>query len=191
MSLAREFMLELMAYADGELDAENAARVETKLAVEASAGRMEAQAFLDSLSSLGEVMRTVYEDSPDARAVASSDVVDAVMARVEASSSPPIAAPIGLAAARARRADRTKLVAVVGALAAAAAAVLFLRVRNEPAQRAGADLPDAAAPVATESRGVEVDAIDSPSSQVSVFYLPAGGSNASSVVVWIDDPGGP
>jgi hypothetical protein len=82
---------------------------------------------------------------------------------------------------------------VVGALALAAASLFYARARSEAPHVGPVALatPSAIEPVGAE-QGVEVRAIDSDeTSQVSVFYLPAGVNMSSSVVVWIDDKGAP
>jgi len=133
----------------------------------------------------------------------SVELVDAIMARLpteaaagETLASPPAAqaAPVrSLAEARARRARASQFAVAVGALAIAAASLFYARARHEAPSVGPVALatPSAVEPVGAE-KGVEVRAIDSDeTSQVSVFYLPAGANMSSSVVVWIDDKGAP
>ena len=210
MSLPHETMLELMAYADGELDGEERARVEKLLA-----SSVEAKRVLSALRGVGEWARAGYV-APEPPA----GIVDAVMDRVKAEARGESQAPraaggadvVDLAAARARR---TRNFGLGAALVAAAAGVVFVMrgggeeprtagvvpttpVNLEPSASATPDEPplNVAANAAASAATQEVEQVDSPSHPVSVFYLPAkpasaGGSGAAaSVVVWIDDKGG-
>ena len=235
-TLTRDAMLELMAYADGELEGDDLARVEALVA-----SSDEARRIVQSMGGVADWVRVADEESPRREAThrMADGIADGVMAQIAMSgaSLPGLAASstISLEAGRARRASRgvpqsrARRLAAAGAglLALAAGTVLFLR-SNGP----GVDAPHAAHTKATKSvvaqsegpsigplpgsaaanagveavaqtgaddvSGVDVEQVESPSHQVSVFYLPAvaaaaAGSNASSVVVWIGDdkaPGG-
>ncbi len=204
MSLPYQSLLTLQAYADGEL--EGAERDDAEKLLQESE---QARHFVESLGVLGHGVRAA--DALDAHAF--PDMVPSVMRAVDAEASiaeaihgrgskvhapeptRPPAQVTSLAAQREKRAQRSQIVVMIGALALAAAGILYVRGRHE------ADAEHAAAqakhgPVVPQNeaeKGVEVHDIDSNSqSQVSVFYLPASGKNAaSSVVVWIDDKGAP
>lgn len=192
--IAREQMLELMAYADGELDGAARSAVEARLASDPEAAR-----FVAELGGLGGLVREGFEVSAEADRVAAFDVADVVMARVanEASTtSASVDAARGsvrsLESARARR--RAPVVPVmVGLLAVAAAGFLVLR---KPAATPMAGIPQPAkneAVAVNEPRadgpGVEVEAVESSGSAVSVFYLPGASELSTSVVVWVDETG--
>jgi anti-sigma factor RsiW len=192
----KDRLLKLMAYADGELDGADLLEVEAWLAEDAKAVR-----FTNDLANLGDLVKTGHAASRDAKAVASFDVADAVMARVE--SEPTSAAePRPIAAAKAggnvralaeRRQSKMKLgVGVVAALALAAS--VFVMTRNKDEQpMARAPIPTVQpSPVAAESSGgpgVDVDLVETPGHSVSVFYLPSESSLTTSVVVWVDETG--
>jgi anti-sigma factor RsiW len=122
MSLSRETMLELMAFADGELDGEARARAERLVA-----GNVEARRTVDEFraSRLGPGLRDVMASRADA--AGADDIGAAVMARLGVKAQPP--PPVSLATrlhgprARARRAATV----VAGAFALAAAVALYMR----------------------------------------------------------------
>jgi hypothetical protein len=205
MSLPFESLLTLQAYADGELEGTEQAAAE-KLLEESE----EARAFVESLGVLGIASRAAY--ALEAEAAPEIDVVSAVMARIEADTAPVVsdgARVTSLAAERSKRARTSQAVVIIGALALAAAGILYVRGHHEAERQAERQAegqaerqaegpkPELAqtTPAADKAaeKGVEVHDIDSNGqSQVSVFYLPAsGGNTASSVVVWIDDKGAP
>src|SRR5690349_1733597 len=74
MSLSQQLMLELMAYADGELDGADRARIEKLLSSNEDARRM-----ISALDNLGERIDEAYEEPS---AVLSNGIANAVMARV-------------------------------------------------------------------------------------------------------------
>jgi len=216
MSLSRETMTELMALADGELDGEARERAE-KLAAESE----EARRLVEAIRS--PVLGTWLIEATAERAAAADGIADAVMAKLEAKREGRIAR---LSETRARRSRITGgQLAVVGGFLALAATIL-LYIGND---RSGADAvapvaqvtsvePPAASPPsvavpalpapsalaqqqpgAHPTLGVEVDEIDSPAHDVTVFEIPAGGmaaaasgSTPSSVVIMIaDEPAKP
>ncbi|HRG99704.1 MAG TPA: hypothetical protein PLR99_25835 [Polyangiaceae bacterium] len=194
MSLSHEQYLLLSALADGELGDD-----EHEAAVALLAESADARTFTESLALLGQAVQAAGALEP----APSVELVDAIMARLpteaaagETLASPPAAqaAPVrSLAEARARRARASQFAVAVGALAIAAASLFYARARHEAPSVGPVALatPSAVEPVGAE-KGVEVRAIDSDeTSQVSVFYLPAGANMSSSVVVWIDDKGAP
>jgi hypothetical protein len=80
---------------------------------------------------------------------------------------------------------------VAVALALAASVVFLMRPKE--------DTPIAVAPVvvaptpsgaASAEPGVDVDVAESGNESVNVFYVANEGSRTTSVVVWVDEPGG-
>ncbi len=183
MSLPGSDFLILQAYADGELEGTELAAAEKLVAENA-----DARAFVESLVVLGYGVRAAHELEP----LPAIDLTSAVMGKLEAepvAQVRPAASVTSLAAQRERRAQKSQVVVMIGALALAAAGILYLRGRGEETPK-----PEVASVVPTPSAsGVEVSNIDSSGDKnVSVFYLPASGGNAaSSVVVWIDEKGAP
>jgi hypothetical protein len=237
MTLPQDTMMELMAFADGELDGEAHARIASLVA-----SNDEARRVVEAMGGLGDWLR----DGIDARAdrAKADGIADAVMAQIATSAAPdntpvnvrPVAqaasAPVtnlpvtnlserreALATARSSGGGRGRVIGgAIGVLALAAAAVLVVRrgdtpvvppvAQTGPVERpAIGPLPGASpeeapalaqvAPAAGtgDVSGVDVEQVESPSHQVSVFYLPAvaaaaagsSASSASSVVVWIGD----
>lgn len=183
--LTREETLALMAWADGELEGEEAA------AAEALLERAEARAFVDALSVLGDGVRAAEAGRP----LPLDGLLEAVMARLPEADGDRAAkvrteiAPIDRAVLK--RQGRTRAAVVGGTLLAmAAAAVAYVHTQpNETASR----LP-AKPPVAVAVRGVQVDTVEAAENrEVSVFYVSGKEGSAEdespSVVVWIDDPG--
>lgn len=186
MSLSRQQMLDVMAYADGELDHDDEERV--RALVEESA---EAKELHASLQALGEGVRSVVDEP-------AIDVADAVMRRLQ---------PNDIDKARIRRTNRLRMGAVAASLVALAAGVtLYVRQSNGGSQATNQPVPTSILPSGTGSEsnalaslhptGVEVDSVDTPSS-VSVFYVPADSAESaakngqSTLVVWVDDKGAP
>lgn len=219
MSLSRDQVLRLMAYADGELDEEDRAGVEALLA-----SNDEARCVVAAMegSAIGEWVRTAQEE----RAVAALEklggadsIADSVLAKIET----PQQVVVDFASARARQqkqaGSRRTGAIVVGVLALAAGVALYIAsersknpgvsvpvaVTNPPTQQA--PTPQApTAPTSTEQPSVTPPAavagaeqppveIESDSSDVSVYYVPtspgaAANVNATSVVIWFDEPSG-
>ncbi|MDP9001644.1 MAG: hypothetical protein M3O46_16215 [Myxococcota bacterium] len=209
MSLSREKMLELMAFADGELDGEAKARVETLLAANHDARRV-----VDSLR--GTVVRGWLADALEQRIHLADGIADAVMARIDESAVAAVSDPlpvIGLVARRSSgRLGQSSRLTVAAALlgsSLAVAAAVAISARSgeriqEPAPVASVQLPrverggPSQAPMviadpegASSARGVQVEEIDS-TQRVSIFEISAmaNASEPSSVVVWIDDDPG-
>jgi anti-sigma factor RsiW len=186
VSITSENMQKLMAYADGELEGDERAEAEALLAADP-----DAQRFVGDLRGLGGVVRLGHEER-FAGAIASFDVADAVMARVEretpdAAVVRPAADIVSLEAAREKRAQRMKLGAgVVAALAAAAAVIVVAR---GPAEAPLARTPEPVPADSLSGVGIEVDAVESPEHSVSVFYLPRANELGASVVVWVEETG--
>ncbi len=180
MTLTEEEMLDVMAYVDGELEGEAAAKVEALL--ESSAEARELRASFGALSErVKEIARTP-----------SIDVTKSVMAKIK---------PNELDRRRIEKQSRSRVLFVGATLVALAAAVfLYVRHGDPPSGGGGAGTGTAAtAPTETSSspklaalHGVQVDSVDTASATrpISVFYVPNGdepSESSSSVVVWIDD----
>jgi len=174
--LSEEQMLDVMAYADGELDGDEAARVRALLDENA-----EAKELFTSLHALGDGVRSVMEEPSGV------DVADDVMRRLQ---------PNDLDKARIRRTNRIRMGVVAASLVALAAAFAFYLRQNGDGSQARNPVPtspgsDGNALASLYATGVEVDSVDTPSS-VSVFYVPtdnpAEPKGPNTLVVWVDDP---
>jgi anti-sigma factor RsiW len=168
-------MMDLMAYADGELGEVERLRVEAFIA-----SNEDAQRVVRSMGVVGQWGREGYR-APD-----SPSIVDDVMRRVDEDKL------VDLAAVRRRRWW------MGGAAAAVAAAAAWLVVARHPGERApiAQNLPEtpSSAPAQagpSNSGGVDVEQVESPAHPVAVFYVPAlaasASVNASTVVVWITE----
>ena len=206
MSLSEQTMLDLMAYADGELSGSAAKRIEKLVARDA-----EARNVLEAMQTLSECVQISSAALP-APVTHVDGIVDSVMKTVST-------LPVPKDEERPIRLLRAGTAAVVSALIAIAAGWAIFspdvvltteEVAAMEAARHSADLAKSAPrtepgsvvaaadpppPVPSEPGGVELDHVESPSHQVSIFYVPAlaeslneNGENAStSVVVWIGD----
>jgi hypothetical protein len=206
--------LELMLYADGELDEERRAAVEAFLARSAAGSA--------KLSALNFVSGIVRDDALAAAAQA-DDIADAVMAKLTANGAgaastihaSPIMAPVAtgapLPAPRAKAAnDNARGIFAIAAIAVAAAAGLFIWGRMDTSSGTSEhpiaamtstpeQLPAPPAPVkaaeatpsadAEDEHGVEVAAVDFGARMGTIFYVPTGSaaSNATTTVVWLND----
>jgi len=195
VNLSRDAMLEVMAYVDGELEGEALDRVESLLATDEDASRLALE-----LRTLGDCVRVIQTDrdatkNPD-------QIADDVMAAIDKN-------VVAIAPLAIRR--RNAYIAGSFSAVLAVAAVWMLFFRGGPAREAPTATADSVhvtvpAPVVTASpvvpeqitaqadpedrAGVDVEAVESPSHEVSVFYVPTTASanpNASSVVVWIGE----
>jgi hypothetical protein len=211
MSLSREAMMELMAYADGELSDDAAALARIEALVQSSD---EARRIVEAMQGLGEVVRELPEAHRADGGVADG-IADGVMAKIgDAAIAPVVSLSQRRAIGRAHYAT-----AAAAALALAAGVALYLR-SNEPASgyvavdqghepspvvqpAPGTSEPPspavsvaANAPAPPKSDEVDLEEVESQDHHVSVFYVPksitgAASANAgASVVVWIDDHGG-
>jgi hypothetical protein len=216
MSLSRETMTELMAFADGELDGEARTRME-KLAAESP----EARRLVDAMRS--PALGVWLAEGMEERTAAADGIADAVMAKIDAARKDAgIEGVVRLSAARPRRSSITRgqVAAMAGFLALAATILLYMRNDREGSDLAApvasavvptaivpsAEPPPAAATTAmaqaapppqgqAPGQGVEVDEIDSPAHGVTVFEIPASGMAAAasggppppSVVIMIED----
>ncbi len=183
-----ESALELMALVDGQLQGEAKARVERRLETDEHARELVAQ--------MEDVRVGAWlADAVDEQALrgGADQIADAVFARLGGS---------GGRDRFSRGRVRGGALAVVAVLAIAAAIPLFGVVRRASLRDAVSLATEVDPRVATSSRsssaGVELDEIDSPSHDVSVFEisgaaveLAANAPPPSSVVIWIDDDPGP
>jgi hypothetical protein len=207
MTLPHETVLELMAFADGELQGDARARAEQLVATSD-----EARGVVEAMreSAIGGWL----DEAAHAHAAgAGADrIADGVMAAIAAAPADGKRASRGDAGApavasfveaRSAKSRRSVVLAIGGGLALAAGIALWLRGTNDGrGERAMnvAPVASVAAPSATVAQqaraaaGVEVNEIDAPSHGVSVFEIPvraaaavAEPSGPSSVVVWVDD----
>lgn len=197
---ARPTDLELMAYADGELDEPRRAEVEAFLASAPGA-----RAKLAGLAAVGDVLR-------EREARVDVDLADAILARIDAEADAPAAPPkklprvqLGPPSPPSRRSanDNAFRIFSLAAAAVAVAAGVTIWARTEPvAPIAAIVAPSGAASVApagpTPSHataayeadsevGASVAAVDFGSNSGSIFYVPSG--VAVTTVVWIAEPG--
>lgn len=196
MSLSREEMMQVMSYADGELEGASLARAEALVD-----SNDDAALLVRELRALGDCVRIVETERTLQRPPL--DIVTGVMAELDRRVS-----PVGSLAERRRNAILVGTFTGVLALAAG----WFLVVHNASvgstgdsvAANAGVPAVTLAAPPPTTPHdvlpeqtqavagveGVDVESVESPSHDVSVFYVPAtanANSKASSVVVWIGE----
>lgn len=201
--------LELMLYADGELDAERAAAVEAYLAELASSAQRAPQA---KLAALGVVSGIVREGALEAASPADG-IADAVMAQIAAEGAASPAQPAKAAvelrptARRAPSNDNARGIFALAAIAVAAAAGMMLWGRAEPKPQARtpeksyvveatASAPlqvktaEAPKPEGDGEHGVEVAAVDFGARLGTIFYVAADAAPASqqtTTVVWLSD----
>jgi hypothetical protein len=186
VSLSHETLLELMAFADGELEGAAKSRIEDLIASNAEARAVVAGFRAPDLAH-------ALADSVDRRADAAGadQVATTVLARLGLAAPP--ASPISISSRLHGRAARARRAAVVvgGALALAAAVVLILRVSHVGfgggslgEARVGApsvewapsrDIPPSASP---RDVHLEVRSIDAPAAGAEVFELPVAGGPA-------------
>jgi anti-sigma factor RsiW len=181
-NLTEQQMLDVMSFADGELEGEERERVAKMIDENADAKEM-----LASLHAIGDGVRSSFD-------VPKIDLRDQVMRSIT---------PNDLDKARIKRTARTRMVVVSASIVAIAAAVMFY-VRDQQTQTTGQNKPaptDTQTVLASSSpTGVEVDFVDTPT-PVSLFYVPAEKTTSgaegkttetpASVVVWVDDNGSP
>ena len=200
MSLSQEAMMDLMAYADGELEGDADARARVRAMIETTP---EAAQFVHELATLGEVVRVVQGSRRTPKTV--DFIADDVMKQI--ARQPRLVVNNDPPGVRMKRAIAAGSVSVV--LAMAAAWLLFVQTRpsgvGTPANANGplaANTTTAAAPSVTTLTpppaattpspadsavaGVDLDNVESPHHEVSVFFVPSiADAKASSVVVWI------
>jgi hypothetical protein len=197
MKLSPEAVLQVMALADGELEAEERAHAE-RLVMESE----EARELLDGFRS--PLVAVWLAAEVEQRAAAADGIADRVMARVMRESAEERV--LGLADARAKKKRLGAAPVAFAALSLAAGVAILMgegeREVGESAPVASIDLPAPEPPEPSASAmsqrgpmapGVEVDGIDSPFHDVSVFEMPptaaANAKGPSNVVILKDDPG--
>lgn len=187
MRLSQGRLEQLMAYADGELAGHDRLEVEALLSE-----NEDARQFLRELGHLGGLVREGWQETAQAKTVASFDIAGDLMKAVAAEEpKAQVSAPVrSLDAERARRAARLRTGGfVVAVFAAAAAVAVFTRSPSEtPVAKAPVTVPAAPEREST-GPGVEVEALESPGSSVSVFHLPGASELSTSVVVWVEETG--
>ncbi|WP_394826431.1 anti-sigma factor family protein [Pendulispora albinea] len=206
--LGQEALFDLMAYADGELQGEAAERVEAWIASDPEAARL-----VDEFRTLSDCVAISEKARPVPKSV--DGIVDSVMAQA-ARIDPDRVANVPKAV-RIRRAIAAGSVSAVIAMAAVwflffrpvpkfddepSATQTALAPPIEPsAAPTPAESTDpalAAASPSVESKGegdvevtssgVELEQVESPQREISVFYVPSvSAPTASSIVVWIGD----
>ncbi len=184
MSLTRQTMMELMAFADGELEGEDRARIERLVAENG-----EARGVVEAMRS--PAIGAFLQGEMAERAARADGIAGAVMAKL------PARGP-------ARGRSPAVVISIGAALALAAGVALILRSQgptnetNVPVASVDTPSVDVQPPVVTQrpTQGVEVDEVDSPSRGISVFEIPVPGAAAaanangpSSVVIMIEDEG--
>jgi anti-sigma factor RsiW len=181
--------MQLMAYADGELDEPSRREVEALLATDDEALR-----FVEQLTNLSALVVDGH-DERRAAAIDTFDIASAVMDAVRPEAAiAEVASPKSnvrsLDAARAKRSAGSspflKVGGGVAALALAASLMLFMQRTRQTTEVPMAAQNSASSETAAGDPGV---AIDSPGESVSVFYLPTANELSTSVVVWVDETG--
>jgi anti-sigma factor RsiW len=188
MTQPRPTDLELMQFADGELDASRARQVEQWLD-----GSADGRAVLATFEELGRLVREHASES--AQQAGADGIADAVMARLEADE-PPGGRVIPLHAERSQAGFIGY--ALGGLVLAAAAALVVWQVAGHPLAPAASNTPSAVpsrpelalalAPVTDpEDRepGVSVDAIEFGAHAGTIFYVP--NDTGTTTVVWLTD----
>ena len=204
MSLGEEAMLDLMAYADGELDGEARERIEALVAKDPEAARM-----LEELRTLSACIQVSEKQRRVPKSV--DHIVDSVMENLPRRPEPAVFEPKVVRMKRAVAAG-----AVSAALALAAGWFMFFRgpqhlpehspgasgdnvVAVAPSEKPPEENSSGAAPpedpaeeetaenAGDEGGGVDLEQVESDN-EVSIFYVPAvAAAHASSVVVWIGE----
>jgi anti-sigma factor RsiW len=170
--LSQDQVLEIMAWVDGELDGEDAARVEAFVA-----SNDEAKELVRSFDALGDFVRS---SSHQTTVDSLEGLVDSVMEKTK---------PSGLERARLKRAQKGRVVLMAATLTALAAGVLVY-ARTQPVELPSSHLQPSATPAAAVAmvEGVQVEQLDTQDNGVSVFYVPADDTKSpNTTVVWIDD----
>jgi hypothetical protein len=209
MSLSHETMLDLMAYTDGEADAEVSARVE-KLLEESAEARDFVTVMTGAVAEVGAFV--AREADAHAMRAGADTIANAVMDKIATAN------VSSLDAARAKRDTTGRTTIVLGAiLAIAAGVVLYVRSTGDsdtgvspmasmgPSESvpllaaSSSGQPQEGAPegVVANAEPPEVTIKSTTSHDVSVLVVPAveaaanANGNPASVIVWVgDNPGG-
>lgn len=192
MSTSRPSAMELMQYADGELDAGRVAEVEAWLA-----SSDDGRAVVATFGELGAIVRGHADDT--AQQAGADRMADDVMARIDE-------APVSRERVVQLRPEQAGASWVGYAMAglAAAAAVAFVMwrlagpsvsplVQNQPSARPSqadpnlivASAPIPAADLEDREPGVSVDAIEFGAHTGTIFYVPT--DTGTTTVVWLTD----
>ena len=192
--------LELMAFADGELDPDRAAEISAFLAERPDAGEV-----VEAVRDLGDHVRhaaIALDGKPAEGAADIADDVMAAIARLEAASRNAASIPPPTAHRSVRPATaggRVSSSPARGRVAPPAAIVALLAVAAGVFVWSRASVPDSAiGPVASfapaveslpdpgddRAPGAQIDAVDFGGNQGAVFYVP-GQANTATAVVWI------
>ena len=186
--------LELMLYADGELEGDRIPAVQAWLDGDGDAR--------NKLASLGMVSDLVRSQADEASAGA-DDIADAVMRKIESpitsEVTPEVTLPEVVARPKPPANDNARSFYVIAAFVVAAAAAVLLWARPPAAPTAQLVVPPPAAtapvdkgaapePEADVEHGVEVASVDFGARMGAVFYVPTGTSASSTTtVVWLSD----
>jgi anti-sigma factor RsiW len=208
MALSRNELTYLMAYVDGEVEDDEIPEVEALLAKSE-----EARQLVEQHQAMGDWVRGLGDELGNKKGFGVEHIATHVMSEVEKLGGAKV---ITLERERAKRELNRQRVKEFGALAAVAAvaAGLYFWPSGGETGASGpvvASLPSVApaesdtvppapsdteeepnAPTAVASNGagggVDVETVESPAHQFSVFYVPASHTaNAQSVVVWIGE----
>jgi anti-sigma factor RsiW len=185
----------LMRYVDGELDANEAARVEQWLSESE-----EARALLRDITSIGNVVRGVAEE----RGSGADSIVDSVMAQIAGGETVSRTRVRAVRAAPRKHPRPGAAIPAIGlALAAAAAVTVYLRPHPSPVS-AVRERPSAALlpePFSTTSSvpaemaaaepesGASIESVDFGAQNGTIFIVANGPQ--STPVVWLMDDGDP
>jgi hypothetical protein len=192
-----ERMMKLMAYADGELEGKELEEVRSWIKNDNKSVR-----FANEVANIGDYLRTGHKASKDAKAIASFDIADAIMAKVaeekpvtEKKTEEKKSNVVRFDAERARKQKNLKFGGAVAA-ALALAASIFVMTRHKETEAPLAQKTNQVvqpSPATSTGPGVDVDVANgSPGHSVSVFYLPneTTTTTTTSVMVWVDESGG-
>jgi anti-sigma factor RsiW len=199
--LSKESMLELMAYADGELDGDDLTRIEMLIA-----SNPEAERVVSSMHTLGDCLRVTEGERRIPKIVdrIADDVMAVVATAAKAAKARQVVVPLAPRPVRVRNAIVAGTVSAAIAVAAGwsmfvqapepvPAAPLAIAVTAPPVT-ATASAPAVTPNATPDGTGVDLNEVESPA-QVSVFYVPAvaagevADENVSSVVLWLGDDG--
>ena len=193
MTNAAPTNLDLMMYADGELDEARAAEVEAYLE-----GSSDARDILATFVEIGDQVREHADEA--ARSAGADGIADDVFARIEAERGLSNVVPIRKAAEPTK--PSVAAIAFGGLAAAAAVALLVWRVAGvgvvpieaprvaETAAPASTQLVVASAPAPAPDYdpepAVSVDSIDFGARTGTIFYVPTD-TGTTTTVVWLSD----
>jgi len=164
MTLSQDQVLEIMAWADGELDGADATRVEAFVA-----SNDEAKELVRSFDALGDFVRSSSHQATLEQATDSLEgLVDSVMEKTK---------PSDLERARLKRAQKGRIVLMAATLTALAAGVLVY-ARTQPVELPSSHIQPSATPAAVVAmvEGVQVEQLDTKSPNTTVVWIDDGAS---------------